>query len=87
MKHVLISLLSVLMVSQATAGQLDPRTSVGSSISGYHYGAHLDIARVLSHSEIPPVCYVVPVEMTYEDSKENQHTLSYRVMRNGCLGG
>ena len=32
----------------------------------YYYGKHLDIVRVVSHSEIPNVCHPVPVEMTYE---------------------
>lgn len=87
MKHVLISLLSVLMVSPATAGQPDGRASVKASTAEYHYDAQLDIARVLSHSEIPPVCYVVPAQMTYEDSKGNQHTIRYHVMGSGCFGG
>jgi hypothetical protein len=85
MKHVLVSLLGILFVGQATAVQFETKSSVGPSMSEYHYGADLDIARVLSHSEIPPVCYVVPVEMTYEDSKGHQHTLRYRVMGSGCL--
>lgn len=87
MKPVLISLLSVLMVSPATAGQPEGRASVGSSTSEYHYDAQLDIARVLSHSEVPPVCYVVPAQMTYEDSKGDQHTIRYRVMGSGCFSG
>lgn len=87
MKHVLISLLGVLMASTATAGQLSTGVAYGSSISEYHYQSRLDIARVLSHSEVPPVCYVVPAEMTYEDSKGERHTIRYRVMGSGCLGG
>ena len=87
MKNVLISLLGILMATQAIAGQFESRSSVGPSIDEYYYGTELDIARVVSHSEIPPVCHVVPVEMTYEDSKGNQHSIRYRVMGSGCLNG
>jgi hypothetical protein len=41
---------------------------------------------VVSHSEIPPVRHVVPVDMIYEGSDGNQQTIRYRVMGNGCQG-
>jgi hypothetical protein len=47
----------------------------------------LDIARVISMSEVPNVCEVVPARMTYEDSKGQKHILEYRVMGNGCSNG
>ena len=48
---------------------------------------HLDIARVISTSEVPDVCAVVPVRMTYEDAKGQRHILEYHVMGNGCSNG
>lgn len=86
MKTILLSVLGVLMTTQAmaTSQQTAP---VSDAAIDYYYGKHLDIARVVSHSEIPNVCHPVPVEMTYEDSHGQQHTIRYRVMGNGCQSG
>mgnify|MGYP003582727630 CR=1 FL=1 len=56
-------------------------------VEQYSYSQHLDIAKVLSMSEIPNVCEVVPARMTYEDSQGQKHILEYRVMGNGCSNG
>lgn len=56
-------------------------------VEEYTYATHLDIAKVVSMSEIPNVCQVVPARMTYEDSKGVEHVLEYRVMGNGCTNG
>ncbi|MDR0277849.1 MAG: DUF2790 domain-containing protein [Paucimonas sp.] len=56
-------------------------------VEQYTYSQHLDIAKVLSMSEIPNVCEVVPARMTYEDSQGRKHILEYRVMGNGCSNG
>ncbi|MCE0961512.1 DUF2790 domain-containing protein [Pseudomonas putida] len=53
-------------------------------VEQYSYSRHLDIARVISMSQVPDVCEVVPARMTYEDSQRNEHVLEYRVMGNGC---
>ncbi|MFJ4453844.1 DUF2790 domain-containing protein [Pseudomonas sp. NPDC089392] len=53
-------------------------------VEQYSYSQHLDIARVISMSEVPNVCQVVPARMTYEDSQGKEHVLEYRVMGNGC---
>lgn len=56
-------------------------------VEHYSYSQHLDIDHVISISEIANVCAVVPVRMTYEDSKGQKHILEYRVMGNGCSNG
>ena len=56
-------------------------------VEQYSYSQHLDIAHVISMSEVANVCAVVPVSMTYEDSKGQKHILEYRVMGNGCSNG
>lgn len=56
-------------------------------VEQYSYSQHLDIAKVISMSEIPNVCEVVPARMTYEDSQGHKHILEYRVMGNGCSNG
>lgn len=58
-----------------------------SAVEQYSYSSELDIAKVISMSEIPSVCEVVPAQMVYEDSQGMQHTLEYRVMGNGCSNG
>jgi len=85
MKTIMISVLGMLMTTQAMAAN-QPTTLLSDTAVDYHYGMHLDIARVVSHSEIPAVCHVVPAELTYEDSNGEQHTVRYRVMGNGCQG-
>jgi hypothetical protein len=47
----------------------------------------LDIAKVISMSEVPNVCEVVPAKMEYDDSKGQRHILRYSVMGNGCSSG
>ncbi|WP_426141509.1 DUF2790 domain-containing protein [Pseudomonas sp. DWP3-1-2] len=53
----------------------------------YTYGTHLDIAKVVSVSNVPNVCAVVPMRMTYLDSQGEQHVMAYQVMGNGCSNG
>lgn len=53
----------------------------------YTYSSHPDIAKVISVSEVPDVCAVVPARMTYLDSKGQQHVMAYQVMGNGCSNG
>ena len=56
-------------------------------VEEYTYSTHLDIAKVISMSEIPSVCEVVPARMEYEDSNGQRHILRYSVMGNGCSNG
>ncbi|EKT4483620.1 DUF2790 domain-containing protein [Pseudomonas putida] len=74
------------LCSSAFANNL-PTPKAESNIEHFHWGQKLDIAKVLSTTEVPDVCGVVPVRMTYLDSAGNVHTLEYLVMGNGCSGG
>ncbi|MNE66335.1 hypothetical protein D3C80_1618780 [compost metagenome] len=56
-------------------------------VEQYHYGMELDIAKVLSRSDIPNVCGVVPAYMTYEDHQGQVHRLEYVVFGQGCSNG
>lgn len=56
-------------------------------VEEYTYSTDLDIAKVISMSEVPEVCEVVPARMEYEDSQGQRHILQYRVMGNGCSNG
>lgn len=86
MKTILLSALGLLMTTQAMATN-QPTVQLSDAAVDYHYGMHLDIARVVSHSEISVVCHTVPALMTYEDSNGEQHTVRYQVMGNGCQRG
>ncbi|KGS14026.1 MULTISPECIES: DUF2790 domain-containing protein [Pseudomonas syringae group] len=56
-------------------------------VEQYTYGTHLDIAKVISISQTPNVCEVVPARMVYEDSQGTRHVMGYQVMGNGCSNG
>jgi septum formation inhibitor MinC len=84
MKALLVLVLGSLC-GAAMAGEAKDAEQI--PVEQYSYSQHLDIARVLSMSEVPNVCEVVPARMTYEDSKGQKHILEYRVMGNGCSNG
>jgi hypothetical protein len=87
MKALLVLALSSLC---ATAMADEPPTDVANNtipVEEYTYSTHLDIAKVISTSEVPGVCAVVPVQMEYEDSNGQRHILRYSVMGNGCSNG
>ncbi|MBU6957573.1 DUF2790 domain-containing protein [Pseudomonas sp. CVAP len=87
MKALLVLALSSLC---ATAMADEIPTDVASNtvpVEEYTYSTHLDIAKVISMSEVPSVCEVVPARMEYEDSNGQRHILRYSVMGNGCSNG
>ncbi|KGU83239.1 DUF2790 domain-containing protein [Pseudomonas mediterranea] len=67
----------------AMADELDTQTA-HIAVEPYRYSQHLDIAHVVSITQIPDVCDVVPVQMTYDDSKGDRHTMEYHVIGTGC---
>ena len=56
-------------------------------VEQYTYSSHPDIAKVVSVSDVPNVCSVVPARMTYLDSQGQQHVMAYQVMGSGCNNG
>lgn len=84
------ALLVLVLGSVCGAAMADDLANNGAEqipVEQYTYSQHLDIAKVISMSEIPNVCEVVPARMTYEDSQGQKHILEYRVMGNGCSNG
>ncbi|MFN9527603.1 MAG: DUF2790 domain-containing protein [Pseudomonadaceae bacterium] len=49
----------------------------------YHYGMHLDIAKVISQT-LPQGCEAGEARMVYLDSKGEQHTLIYQRTGEDC---
>ena len=80
---VLGSLCATAMADEAPTDTTQPKPA----IEEYTYSTHLDIAKVISMSDIPNVCKVVPAKMEYDDSKGQRHILRYSVMGNGCSNG
>lgn len=89
MKALVVLALSSLCATAALADEA-PTELAGANapiVDDYTYSTHLDVAKVLSMSDIPQVCEVVPVKMEYEDSQGQRHILNYHVMGNGCSNG
>lgn len=70
------------LCASAMAGQAS--TAQHPAVEEYTYSSHLDIAKVVSMSDVPNVCKVVPATMVYDDSKGQRHILRYSIMGNGC---
>lgn len=89
MKALLVLALSSLCATAALADEA-PTELAGQNapiVEDYTYSTHLDVAKVVSMSNIPEVCEVVPAKMEYQDSKGQLHILNYHVMGNGCSNG
>ncbi|WP_455926275.1 DUF2790 domain-containing protein [Pseudomonas putida] len=76
--------IAALVSFSAVAGAATLPAAQNNSVQEYSYGTHLDIAKVVSMTNIPDVCEVVPAKMTYLDHQGERHTIEYRVMGNGC---
>ena len=87
MKALLVLALSSLCATAMAAESAATVTSQQTPVAEYTYSSDLDIAKVVSMSEVPNVCEVVPARMEYEDSKGQRHILNYSVMGKGCLNG
>ncbi|MBK5415835.1 DUF2790 domain-containing protein [Pseudomonas sp. TH31] len=80
----LSSLCATAMADEAPTDVAQQKPAV---VEEYTYSTHLDIANIVSMSEVPNVCEVVPMKMEYDDSKGQRHILRYSVMGNGCSNG
>ncbi|MDB6144654.1 MAG: putative secreted protein [Pseudomonas sp.] len=58
-----------------------------SAVEQYSYSMKLDIAKVISMTDVSAVCGTTPVDMTYLDSSGQQHTVEYLVVGGGCNNG
>jgi hypothetical protein len=90
MKLSQIALLLTLASLGAPAFADDPAATAATAnapVETYTYDSQLDIKRVISVSDIGDQCGPVPAQMTYEDSRGQQHVLQYQVMGTGCSNG
>ncbi|MEE4461482.1 DUF2790 domain-containing protein [Azotobacter chroococcum] len=83
----LLALAGVSCMVVAEEQSTPAHTQESLEVERYEYAMDLDIARVIESPEIPDVCQVVPVQMTYEDHQGKRHVLEYLVMGKGCSNG
>lgn len=57
------------------------------SVETYTYQTTLDIKKVIAVTDISDQCGPVPAQMTYEDSRGQQHIIQYQAMGVGCSNG
>lgn len=83
MNKIILSLILISSFQLAFAQDIPEQIPV----EHYHYGTHLDIAKVIKMDTPPDECKVVTTHMLYLDSKGNKHNLEYSVMGDGCANG
>ena len=84
MKLSKFALVLILASLGAPAFADDSSATANTPVETYTYDTHLDIKRVISVSDVGDECGPVPAQMTYEDSRGQQHVLQYQVMGSGC---
>lgn len=91
MKAVVVAVCACLPLF-AVAGQNDAAGSAENGqiveVSHYDYGMDLDVQHVISiQRQAGATCAVTPVDMVYEDSKGQTHTVEYLNAASGCNNG
>ncbi len=74
-KYLVIGVLSFAAIS----AQADEKANVQSA-EHYQYGMKLDIAKVVTQSEGVEVNGIIPMQLTYLDSRGTRHTVQYDVL-------
>lgn len=74
---------SLALAEQVNAADQAPSAAV----EQYTYDMKLDVAHVISTTDVSNQCGIVPARMTYEDSQGQRHIVEYQVWGNGCSGG
>jgi hypothetical protein len=69
--------IALILSNAATAGQVELTRS--SAKQDYVYGKELDVAKVISITDVSRERGVVPVTMKYEDSNGQVHEVQYMV--------
>lgn len=81
------SLIAFALVGFSTIAAAQADSDIKAVVEHYSYSKDLDVAKVISMTQVPDVCDVVPVQMTYEDHQGQRHILEYSVMGDGCSHG
>ncbi|WP_043309258.1 DUF2790 domain-containing protein [Pseudomonas sp. ML96] len=69
------------------AGQTEATADNQPAVEVYTYDMDLDVAHVISTTDVSKICGVTPSIMTYEDHQGRLHRLEYLVIGGGCIDG
>jgi len=83
---VLMLLMCVSAVSMADE-KIEATAQQQPAVEEYTYSMSLDVAKVLSVSQVSSGCEAAPVQMSYLDSAGKQHIVQYLEMGTGCANG
>jgi hypothetical protein len=83
---VLMLLMCVSAVSMADE-KIEATAQQQPAVEEYTYSMSLDVAKVLSVSQVSSGCEAAPVQMNYLDSAGDQHVVKYLEMGAGCANG
>ena len=81
MKTLLLAFTALLATGSVFAANM-PDTAVIHDKTGFF--VHLDVAKVLSSTDISQQCGVIPARLNYLDSQGREHVLDYQVNGSGC---
>lgn len=80
-KYLLIAALSFAAIN-AQANEV----TTAHSAERVQLGTVLDIAKVINKTEGTEVNGIIPIQLTYQDSRGEQHTVQYDLMSEGTSG-
>ncbi|MDB6047741.1 MAG: hypothetical protein JWR17_487 [Pseudomonas sp.] len=83
---VLMLLMSVSAVTMADEN-VEATAHQQQAVEQYTYSMNLDIAKVLSVSQVSSGCEAGPVQMDFLDSTGKEHIVQYLEMGTGCSNG
>jgi len=87
MKASVLMLLMCVSAASMADEKIEAAAQQQPAVEDYTYSMHLDVAKVLSVSQVSSGCEAAPVEMNYLDSAGNQHIVKYLEMGTGCANG
>ncbi|WP_397452953.1 DUF2790 domain-containing protein [Pseudomonas sp. NA-150] len=61
--------------------------TTNATVETYTYDTKLDIKKVIAVTDTSDQCGLVPVQMTYEDSRGQAHIIQYQALASGCSNG
>jgi hypothetical protein len=87
-KMALLMALSGVFAPVFAAADHTAETAEKPAAQRYNYQTELDIKKVIRITDTSNSCGgPLPVQMTYEDSHGQRHTVEYQVMGTGCSNG
>lgn len=80
----LIAGFTALLATGSAFAATQPSSPVIHDKTGFY--VHMDVAKVLSITDLNGKCGIVPAQFNYLDHQGREHQLDYQVQGVGCLG-